>query len=112
MDRDELQAVMDDMRWSQSDLASKLGIKPGTVNRWIKGKARMSVAKEKELRRVLDGKPPQTNPDNEANELMRENNLLLKELLATRDAEIERLKKRISTLETESSLPTLRTANG
>jgi len=107
MNCEELQAVMDDKGWSQSELARQIGTSPEVVSRWLHGKAKMSDAKDRELRRVLS---PKEGEDNEVKQLLREKIILLERMLEDRDAEVERLKKRQNALDLEGLPPVLETA--
>ena len=110
MDREELQAVMDDKGWSQSELARRMGIRQEIIGRWLHGVSRMSPAKDRELRRVLEGFPPKESAEDEVKDLLREKIVLLERMLEERDAEVERLKKRQNALDLEGLPPVLETA--
>jgi len=109
MNREELQAVMDDKDLTPSELARRMGISPAIVSRWRNGVSKMSRAKDKELRRVLEGFPPKESAEDEVKDLLREKIVLLERMLEERDAEVERLKKLLSDLEAKP-LPAVREA--
>ena len=109
MNREELQAVMDDKDLTPSELARRMGISPAIVSRWRNGVSKMSRAKDKELRRVLEGFPPKESAEDEVKDLLREKIVLLERMLEERDAEVERLKKLLSDLESKP-LPAVREA--
>jgi len=106
MNCEELQAVMDDKGWSQSELARQIGTSPEVVSRWLHGKSKMSDAKDRELRRVLC---PKESAEDEVKDLLREKIVLLERMLEERDAEVDRLKKLLSDLGAKP-LPAVREA--
>ena len=86
-----------------------MGIRQEIIGRWLHGVSKMSPAKDKELRRVLEGFPPKESAEDEVKDLLREKIVLLERMLEERDAEVERLKKLLSDLESKP-LPAVREA--
>ena len=103
MDSEELKTVMEDKDLKPSELAKIMGISPAIVSRWRNGVSKMSRAKDKELRRVLAGLSPKETPEDEVRDLLRENNSLLRKLLAAQELEIERLKKQQTVVDTNKN---------